>query len=122
MQRSYVSQNAVYRRNLEFLTKQVNNLRTLDKTNDDIDSMMKKSGLSKKIREAALNNEIINMPLGVGISGSKAERKEKALKLYESLPSDVGLYMLNEAKEDGRIKQSTINEIIRQSQFKQLAQ
>lgn len=121
MQRSYVSQNAVYQRNLEFLTKQVNNLRTLDKTNDEIDSMMKKAGLSKKIREAALNNEMINMPFGVGISGTRAEKKEKAFELYESLPKDVGLYMLNEARDDGRIKQSTINEIIRQSQFKKLA-
>ena len=121
MQRSYVSQNAVYKRNLEFLIKQVNNLRTLDKTNDDIDSMMKKAGLSKKIREAALNNEMINMPLGVGISGTRAQKKERALELYESLPPDVGLYMLNEARDDGRIKQSTINEIIRQSQFKKLA-
>jgi len=121
MQRSYVSQNAVYQRNLEFLTKQVNNLRTLDKTNDEIDSMMKKAGLSKKIREAALNNEMINMPFGVGISGTRAEKKERAFELYESLPKDVGLYMLNEARDDGRIKQSTINEIIRQSQFKKLA-
>lgn len=121
MQRSYVSQNAVYQRNLEFLTKQVNNLRTLDKTNDEIDSIMKKAGLSKKIREAALNNEMINMPFGVGISGTRAEKKERAFELYESLPKDVGLYMLNEARDDGRIKQSTINEIIRQSQFKKLA-
>ena len=121
MQRSYVSQNAVYQRNLEFLIKQVNNLRTLDKTNDEIDSMMKKAGLSKKIREAALNNEMINMPFGVGISGTRAQKKERAFELYESLPPDVGLYMLNEARDDGRIKQSTINEIIRQSQFKKLA-
>ena len=121
MQRSYVSQNTVYQRNLDFLIKQVNNLRTLGKTSDEINSMMKKAGLSKKIREAALNNEMINMPFGVGISGTRAQGKE-TFQLYESLPPDVGLYMLNEAKEDGRIKQSTINEIIRLSQFKKLAQ
>ena len=61
-----------------------------------------------------------NMPLAVGISGSRAERKEKLLQIYDKLPPEIGLIMLNEAKEDGKIKQSTINEVIRQSQLNKL--
>jgi hypothetical protein len=60
------------------------------------------------------------MPFAVGISGTRAQRKDKLIKLYNSLPPDVGRYMLNEAKEDGKVTQSTINEIIRQSQLQKL--
>ncbi len=121
MQDAYQARNAVFQRNLLQVIKHANNLRTLGKTDEYTDKILAKSGLSKKIREAALNNEMINMPFGVGISGTRAEKKERAFELYESLPKDVGLYMLNEARDDGRIKQSTINEIIRQSQFKKLS-
>lgn len=120
MQRSYVAQNNVYIRNMEALIKQVDNLRTLGKTNDEITSILKKSGLSKQIISDALSGNITNMPFAVGISGTRAQRKDKLTKLYNSLPPDVGRYMLNEAKEDGKVTQSTINEIIRQSQLKKL--
>jgi hypothetical protein len=120
MQRSYVAQNNVYIRNMEALIKQVDNLRTLGKTNDEITSILKKSGLSKQIISDALSGNITNMPFAVGISGTRAQRKDKLTKLYNSLPPDVGRYMLNEAKEDGKVTQSTINEIIRQSQLNKL--
>ena len=120
MQRSYIAQNNVYRRNMEALIKQVDNLRTLGKTNDEITSILKKSGLSKQIISDAISREITDMPFAVGISGTRAQRKEKLTELYNSLPPDVGRYMLNEAKEDGKVTQSTINQIIRQSQLKKL--
>ena len=81
MQRSYVAQNNVYVRNMEALIKQVDNLRTLGKTNDEITSMLKKSGLSKQIVSDAISGDITNMPFAVGISGTRAQRKDKLIKL-----------------------------------------
>jgi hypothetical protein len=120
MQASYQDRNNTYRRNIAEVIKHVNNLRVLGKTDEEINKIMSKNGLSKSVRESALRGEMDNMPLAVGISGSRAERKEKLLQIYDKLPPEIGLLMLNEAKEDGKIKQSTINEVIRQSQLNKL--
>ena len=120
MQASYQDRNNTYRRNIAEVIKHVNNLRILGKTDEEINKIMSKNGLSKSVRESALRGEMEDMPLAVGISGSRAERKEKLLQIYDKLPPEIGLLMLNEAKEDGKIKQSTINEVIRQSQLNKL--
>ena len=120
MQASYQDRNNTYRRNIAEVIKHVNNLRVLGKTDEEINKIMSKNGLSKSVRESALRGEMEDMPIAVGISGSRAERKEKLLQIYDKLPPEIGLLMLNEAKEDGKIKQSTINEVIRQSQLNKL--
>ena len=117
---SYQERNATYQRNLAQVIRHVRNLRILGKSDEEINKAMSKNGLSKSIRESALNGEMDNMPLAVGISGSRAERKEKLLQIYDKLPPEIGVLMLNEAKGDGKIKQSTVNEVIRQSQLNKL--
>ena len=122
MQSAYQSRNAVFQRNLAEVIKHARNLMILGKTRKEADKILAKSGMSKAIREAALNEEIINMPLAVGVSGSREERKQKLVELYDKLPPNLGMLMLNEAREDGKVKQSAINEIIRQSQFQKITQ
>jgi hypothetical protein len=122
MQDSYQARNAVFQRNLAEVIKHANNLRTLGKTDEETNKILAKSGLSKAVREAALENEMINMPIAVGISGSREDRKKRLVELYDKLPPNLGMLMLNEARDDGKVKQSTINEILRQSQFQKLGQ
>jgi hypothetical protein len=122
MQDAYQVRNAVFQRNLAEVIKHANNLRTLGKTDEETNKILAKSGLSKVIREAALENEMINMPIAVGISGSREDRKKRLVELYDKLPPNLGMLMLNEARDDGKVKQSTINEILRQSQFQKLGQ
>ena len=122
MQDAYQARNAVFQRNLSEVIKHANNLRTLGKTDEETNKILAKSGLSKAVREAALENEMINMPIAVGISGSREDRKKRLVELYDKLPPNLGMLMLNEARDDGKVKQSTINEILRQSQFQKLGQ
>ena len=120
MTKSYQERNVVYQRNLSEVIKHVDNLRILGKTDEEIDKILVKSNLSKAIRSDALAGEIGNMPLAVGVSGNRAERKKKLVELYDKLPPSLGDIMLNEARDSGKIKQSVLNEVIRQSQFQRL--
>jgi len=120
MQQAYNSRNEVYKRNMAEAIKHAENLRILGQTEEQITNIFKKAGLSKVITQSALDGNITDMPIAVSISGTKQEKKEKLLEQYEKLPPEIGMLMLNQARDSGKIKQSAVNEILRQSQLNQL--
>ena len=120
MQQAYNSRNEVYKRNMAEAIKHAENLRILGQTEEQITNIFKKAGLSKVVIQSALDGNITDMPIAVSISGTKQEKKEKLLEQYEKLPPEIGMLMLNQARDSGKIKQSAVNEILRQSQLNQL--
>ena len=120
MQQAYNSRNEVYKRNMAEAIKHAENLRILGQTEEQITNIFKKAGLSKVVIQSALDGNITDMPIAVSISGTKQQKKEKLLEQYEKLPPEIGMLMLNQARDSGKIKQSAVNEILRQSQLNQL--
>ena len=120
MVESYKANNELYKRNLEQIIIHVDDLRTLGKSEEEIDALLKKNKITGVIREAALEGKVIDMPLAVGISGTKEDRRQNLTELYDSLPPELGRLMLNEAAANDKISQKTIESVIRLSKMKKL--
>lgn len=120
MVESYKANNELYKRNLEQIIVHVDDLRTLGKSEEEIDALLKKNKITGAIREAALEGKVIDMPLAIGISGTKENRRQNLTELYDSLPPQLGSLMLNEAVANDRISQKTVDSVLRLSKMKKL--
>lgn len=120
MVQSYKANNEVYKRNLAQIIVHVEDLRTLGKSEEEIDALLKKNKISEDIRKASLAGKVLDMPLAVGISGTKEERRKNLTELYDSFPPEIGKLMLTEAKANDKISQKTLDSVLRLSKMKKL--
>ena len=120
MVQSYKANNEVYKRNLAQIIVHVEDLRTLGKSEEEIDALLKKNKISEDIRKASLAGKVLDMPLAVGISGTKEERRKNLTELYDSFPPEIGSLMLTEAKANDKISQKTLDSVLRLSKMKKL--
>ena len=120
MVQSYKANNEVYKRNLAQIIVHVEDLRTLGKSEEEIDALLKKNKISEDIRKASLAGKVLDMPLAVGISGTKEERRNNLTELYDSFPPEIGKLMLTEAKANDKISQKTLDSVLRLSKIKKL--
>ena len=120
MVQSYKANNEVYKRNLAQIIVHVEDLRTLGKSEEEIDALLKKNKVSEDIRKASLAGKVLDMPLAVGISGTKEERRKNLTDLYDSFPPEIGKLMLTEAKTSDKISQKTLDSVLRLSKMKKL--
>jgi hypothetical protein len=120
MVQSYKANNEVYKRNLAQIIVHVEDLRTLGKSEEQIDALLKRNKVSEDIRKASLAGKVLDMPLAVGISGTIEERRENLTELYDSFPPEIGKLMLMEAKTNDKISQKTVDSVLRLSKMKKL--
>ena len=118
--KSYKANNEVYKRNLAQVIVHVDDLRTLGKSDEEIESLLKRNRVSEDIRVASLAGKVLDMPLAIGISGTREQRTKNLTDLYDGLPPELGKLMLSEAKLNEKISQKTLDSVLRLSEMRKL--
>lgn len=104
---SYNKYNNNYRSNAEVIVNHVKNLRTLGKNDKEISDLLKSKNISRVLRESAMIGQVPNMPIAVGVSGNKEQRVKRYVEIFEKLPRDMGIQMIQQELATKKINAQT---------------
>lgn len=114
---SYNRHNGIYQQNLREAIKHVNNLRTLEVTEDKIQESLKKS-FSKGQVENIMQGKVDSMPISSGVRISdRAGKIKRYAELAKKMPEPMVLRMLQEDFDDKKIKGADVRAVIRLMQM-----
>jgi len=116
---AYRKFNDDYRANMEQVVRHVKNLRTLGKSDEDIQKILKKGGISAKAEMPLVMRGIVpDMRIAVGVKGNRLDRAKRYADIYSRLPREEGIRMLEQEAATGNINRDTLALIQRISLLK----
>jgi len=107
----YQKNNNTYRNNIEEIIKHIDNLRTLEVSNQDIYKTLP-SMLSKNVKLAAMKGIVLDMPVAVSIKGNRLEQTKQYIELVEKMPRDLATKMLKQEVSSKKINRAQLNTIV----------
>ena len=113
----YEEKNKSYRDNIAKAIEYVGALRTLGKTEDEIEEMLKKTGRNNftvEARESIMNGTVTDMRIAPSIQGDRASRIEKYVEVFNKLSPELGVRMLQQELDLNKID-FRLYDLIRQS-------
>lgn len=108
---SYAKYNETYRQNIAETIKHVNNLRTLEQTEEDIYNTLPQN-FSKFVKGMVMDGKVPNMRISKSVSGPRLERIESYVDTFKKLPVELGFEMLKQEASLGKIKTSDVDYIM----------
>ena len=100
--------NNDYRANGQFVMDRINDLRGLGKTDAEIKSILKKSQVDSNIVNNTMVGIVPDMNIAVGISGTKPERVRKYVDLFNRLPRELAVQMIQQEVQNKKINTPTL--------------
>ena len=107
----YQKNNNTYRSNIEEIIKHIDNLRTLEVSNQDIYKTLPAT-LSKNVKLAAMKGIVLDMPVAVSIKGNRLEQTKQYIELVEKMPRDLATKMLKQEVSSKKINRAQLNTIV----------
>jgi uncharacterized protein (UPF0335 family) len=107
----YQKNNNTYRSNIEEIITHIDNLRTLEVSNQDIYKTLP-STLSKNVKLAAMKGIVLDMPVAVSIKGNRLEQTKQYIELVEKMPRDLATKMLKQEVSSKKINRAQLNTIV----------
>ena len=105
---AYNRYNQLFKANNEKIIGLKNDLFGLGYRYDQVEPIIKRYSLNKKTAESIMNNQLIDMPISVGITGTKEQRIQRYIDLGRRLPLNLLDRMLRDDLEAGKIKSSDV--------------
>ena len=107
----YQKNNNTYRSNIEEIITHIDNLRTLEVSNQDIYKTLPAT-LSKNVKLAAMKGIVLDMPVAVSIKGNRLEQTKQYIELVEKMPRDLATKMLKQEVSSKKINRAQLNTIV----------
>lgn len=112
LESAYNERNAVYKQNLEQAIRHVNNLRTLEIEDSEIEKLLKKT-FSKAQVSNIMQGVAADMPISANVRiEDRVERVKRYVEISEKLPRRMVLEMLQEDFDNKKIKRSDVRNIL----------
>jgi hypothetical protein len=118
MSGAYEELNNVYRSQMEQGVRHVNNLRTLEASEDEIKKQLSKS-FNKSEVENLMTGTVPDMPISTGVPSNRIEKRARYVELAGKMPEEMAMKMLRDDYERGKLKRSDIQAVIRRIQMQQ---
>jgi hypothetical protein len=118
MSGSYQELNKVYRSQMEQGVRHVNNLRTLDATEEEIKQSLSKT-FTKSDVENIMTGNVPDMSISTGVPSNRIDKRARYVQLAGRMPEDMAMKMLQDDYDKGKLKRSDVQAVMRQIQMKQ---
>jgi hypothetical protein len=118
MSGSYQELNKVYRSQMEQGVRHVNNLRTLDATEQEIKQSLSKT-FTKSDVENIMTGNVPDMSISTGVPSNRIDKRARYVQLAGRMPEDMAMKMLQDDYDKGKLKRSDVQAVMRQIQMKQ---
>ena len=118
MSGAYEELNNVYRSQMEQGVRHVNNLRTLEASEDEIKKQLSKS-FNKSEVENLMTGTVPDMPISTSVPSNRIEKRARYVELAGKMPEEMAMKMLRDDYERGKLKRSDIQAVIRRIQMQQ---
>ena len=115
---AYQELNNVYRSQMEQGVRHVNNLRTLEASEDEIKKQLSKS-FNKSEVENLMTGTVPDMPISTSVPSKRIDKRARYVELAGKMPEEMAMKMLRDDYERGKLKRSDIQAVIRRIQMQQ---
>lgn len=115
---AYQELNNVYRSQMEQGVRHVNNLRTLEASEEEIKQRLSKT-FNKSEVENLMTGTVPDMPISTGVPSKRMDKRARYVELAGKMPEEMAMKMLRDDYDRGKLKRSDIQAVIRRIQMQQ---
>lgn len=118
MSGAYKELNRTYQSQMEQGIRHVNNLRTLDASEEAIKQSLRKTFTKSEVQNL-MTGTVPDMPISTSVPSNRIDKRARYVQLAGKMPEEMAMKMLRDDYEAGKLKRSDVQAVIRRMQMQQ---
>ena len=118
MSGAYQELNRTYQSQMEQGIRHVNNLRTLDASEEAIKQSLRKTFTKSEVQNL-MTGTVPDMPISTSVPSNRIDKRARYVQLAGKMPEEMAMKMLRDDYEAGKLKRSDVQAVIRRMQMQQ---
>jgi hypothetical protein len=98
--------------------RHVNNLRTLDASEEAIKQSLRKTFTKSEVQNL-MTGTVPDMPISTSVPSNRIDKRARYVQLAGKMPEEMAMKMLRDDYEAGKLKRSDVQAVIRRMQMQQ---